>query len=40
MNDMKKGNELLDKYLINDIGKETVEFYSSVMKSAGNHFSQ
>lgn len=33
--DMKKGNELLDKYLINDIGKQTVDFYSSIMKSAG-----
>ena len=35
LSDMKSGNDLLDKYLINDIGKETVEFYSSVMKSAG-----
>jgi len=28
-------NDLLDKYLINDVGSKTVEFYSSVMKSAG-----
>lgn len=33
--DMKKGNDLLDKFLINDIGSQTVTFYSSVMKSAG-----
>lgn len=33
--EMKAGNEILDKYLINDIGKQTVDFYSSIMKSAG-----
>ena len=35
VSDMVKSNKLLDNYLINDVGSKTVEYYSSVLKTAG-----